>query len=384
MKLDTKYIPKILIFLENPMKKKILAVIIFLSILLLSAHELNDKQKQLEDLNQLIKKEKMIIQKAELEKAKTQQNMLSTKKEKTAVEKKISILRNREKKTKKELDQLLNSLHLRTSEYEKINYYLENELTQLTITHYQSQLFPEKEIDCRFLATLIKRTAEEFILIKDRIGEIKYQKDRKNKQYENVIWSRIVEKKKNDRITDELTFLNQNITKYEQQKQKASRRKKRLEKEAIALDELITRLQSEIVSDEFSYKFSTSKLIWPLKGKVIRDFGEQKSDRYHVSIFNDGIDIQSAEGKEVVAVENGVIAYARWYNGAGKLVIIDHKNGFYSLYSHNSKILVSKGDNVQKNQPIALSGKTGSADQPCLHFELRKRGTPVNPLEYLE
>jgi len=117
---------------------------------------------------------------------------------------------------------------------------------------------------------------------------------------------------------------------------------------------------------------------------LTKQYGEQKSDQYRVSLLNNGIDIGLAVGSEIMAVDAGVIAFAEWYNGAGKLIVIDHQNGFHSLYSHNSKLLVSKGDVISRNQIIALSGMTGSAEVPSVHFELRKRGAPVDPMDYLE
>jgi len=154
--------------------------------------------------------------------------------------------------------------------------------------------------------------------------------------------------------------------------------------EAEALDELITKLQTEVITEEFSYKFSTDKLIWPVKGKILRPFGEQKSTEYKVSTINNGIDIKAVEGTSVKAVDDGVVAFAEWYNGAGKLVIVDHQNGYFTLYSHNSSLLVSRGEDVVKGQPIAFTGKTGSVQEPSLHFEIRRRGVPVNPMDFLE
>ena len=231
---------------------------------------------------------------------------------------------------------------------------------------------------------MILQTADQINTTQGEKSTLEKNKKKENKEYEDLIWTRIVTNKKSKKYSGQIGSLQKDISKYEKERKAAMERKKQLETEAAALDELITKLQAEILEDHFTYKFSTPKLIWPLKGEIIRDFGEHKSKEYKVSTINNGIDISAEEGTSVVAIEEGIVAFAEWYNGAGKLVIIDHRNGFYSLYSHNSSLLVSKGDSVTRNQLIALSGKTGSTEQPCLHFELRKRGTPVNPLDYLE
>ncbi|MBN1327583.1 MAG: peptidoglycan DD-metalloendopeptidase family protein, partial [Candidatus Cloacimonetes bacterium] len=260
----------------------------------------------------------------------------------------------------------------------------ELEFNYLFACHYESILSPDNSVNNHLLGSLILSTAGKIYNSKEKMQELELDKNRSNREYEDYIWSRIVAKKKSNKFLGLIYELEDNITKYTSEKEAALERMKELEKEAEALDELIARLRSEITLDDYTYRFSTPKLIWPVHGEVIRDFGLFTSDEYKVSLVNDGIDICVDEGTPVVTVDDGVVAFAEWYSGAGKLVIIDHQNGFYSLYSHISSILVSKGDKVKREQQIALSGKTGSVDIPCLHFELRKRGTAVNPMEYLE
>jgi len=245
-------------------------------------------------------------------------------------------------------------------------------------------LFPNQKQDATLLACLVKSTAEEILSYTNQKNDLEKEKNNKQKEFENVQWSRIVAKKKSKNYKKDIGELAANISQLEKEKEQALELKERLEKEAVALNELISKLQSEIITEHYTYKFSTPKLIWPLKGKILKDFGVNKSELYNVSTMNNGIDISANEGTKVRAVEDGVVAFSEWHGGSGKLIIIDHQNGFFSLYSHNSTLMVSQGDIISKNQTIALSGKTGTADVPCLHFELRKRGNPVDPLDYLE
>ncbi len=118
---------------------------------------------------------------------------------------------------------------------------------------------------------------------------------------------------------------------------------------------------------------------WPVRGRVISNFGEKTANGR-----NDGIDISVPEGTAVKAAENGVIVYAGdELEGLGNLVLVRHADGWVSAYAHNKAIDVKRGDEVKRGQTIARSGRTGSAEMPKLHFELRKSSTPVDPLKHL-
>ena len=114
---------------------------------------------------------------------------------------------------------------------------------------------------------------------------------------------------------------------------------------------------------------------WPARGRVIQGFK---------SGGNDGINIAVPEGTAVKAAEGGVVKYAgSELKGYGKLVLIQHPNGFVSAYAHNGELDVKRGDTVKRGQTIAKAGQTGNVSSPQVHFELRKGSTPVDPTGYL-
>ena len=118
---------------------------------------------------------------------------------------------------------------------------------------------------------------------------------------------------------------------------------------------------------------------WPVRGRVISAFGDKTA-----AGRNDGIDISVPEGTAVKAAENGVVVYAGdELAGFGNLVLVRHSDGWVSAYGYNQKIDVQRGDEVRRGQTIARSGRTGDADMPKLHFELRKGSTPVDPIKQL-
>ncbi len=125
---------------------------------------------------------------------------------------------------------------------------------------------------------------------------------------------------------------------------------------------------------------AATKFRWPARGKVIAAFGK-RTDGSH----NDGINIAIPQGADVHAAESGRVAYAgNELKGYGNLVLIRHDNGWVSAYAHADQILVKRDDVVRRGQVIAKAGKTGTVDQPQLHFELRHGAKPVDPMPHME
>ncbi len=118
---------------------------------------------------------------------------------------------------------------------------------------------------------------------------------------------------------------------------------------------------------------------WPVRGKVLSSFGPKGG-----GLHNDGINIAAPKGAAVKAAENGVVAYAgNEIRGYGNLLLIRHSGGWITAYAHADKLLVQRGDKVNKGQVIARVGHTGNVVSPQLHFEIRKGKQAVNPIRHL-
>ena len=118
----------------------------------------------------------------------------------------------------------------------------------------------------------------------------------------------------------------------------------------------------------------------PVNGVITSRFASIESVRYGA---HTGLDIGAASGTKIQATAGGTIKYASWMGSYGNLVIISHGNGIETYYAHCSKLLVSKGQQVNSGDVIALVGSTGNSTGPHLHFEVRINDTPVNPQNYL-
>ena len=124
-------------------------------------------------------------------------------------------------------------------------------------------------------------------------------------------------------------------------------------------------------------------LPWPVNGNIISFFGRQKHPTFNTFVQRRGIEIKAAEGSAIHAVMPGSVVYADWLKGYGLVIILDHANGFFSLYAHASKILTSVGSQVEAGQAIGETGDTGMTGENTLYFELREGAEPIDPLQWL-
>ena len=138
------------------------------------------------------------------------------------------------------------------------------------------------------------------------------------------------------------------------------------------------------IHDDGRFARLRGKLPWPTAGNLTSTFGRQEHPRFRTVTFNRGIEIAAPEGRNFVAVADGTVIYADWFKGYGRLIILDHSGGYFTLYAHASEIQARPGDSVSRGQVIGKVGDTGSLEGPQLYFELRHKGKPQDPLAWLQ
>lgn len=154
-----------------------------------------------------------------------------------------------------------------------------------------------------------------------------------------------------------------------------------LEADATALTDLLEEIRSALAERTLSapvipFSAADELLIYPTTGKPINRYGARRNAS---DMRWRGWMIPNQEGAEVKAIYHGQVVYANWLRGQGLLVIIDHGEGYLSLYGHNRSLLRSVGDQVSPGDVIARIGNTGGLDKPALYFEIREAGSPVDP-----
>ncbi len=209
-------------------------------------------------------------------------------------------------------------------------------------------------------------------LYEKELEQLKKEKQKEWERYKNEKWRKYV--------------LLKNI---KNSIKKRSKMVKELEKSAKKLNNLVEELEvtAELTDKKAAEAFRDykGKFPWPVSGgKVLAGFGKYKHPKFKSIVYNNGLHINAKYGSPVYCIFNGSVKYADWFEGYGKMVIVNHGGGYFTIYSHLSKISVRNGDEVGLKEKIGEVGDTESFYGSELYFEIRYKSKPINPLKYLE
>ena len=153
---------------------------------------------------------------------------------------------------------------------------------------------------------------------------------------------------------------------------------KQLQTLVYSLQELLTDIPVD-ANQQQPFKSLKGKLRWPAKGRLSRRFGTQRGNS---GLTWQGVLISAPEGGRVQAVSEGRVAFADWLRGFGLLLIIDHGDGYMSLYGQNQALYKEVGEWVDSGEVVATLGVSGGQSDAGLYFELRHKGRPQNPVSW--
>jgi septal ring factor EnvC (AmiA/AmiB activator) len=161
--------------------------------------------------------------------------------------------------------------------------------------------------------------------------------------------------------------------------------RKQLEADRQRLESLLREVEQAIAdipspNESAPFRSLQNKLPWPAGGTVASAFGDRYADG---KLRYSGMLINTSEEAEIKAVHYGRVVFANWLRGFGLITILDHGDGYMTLYGHSSSLFTSPGDRINAGEAIAQAGRTGGTDNPAVYFEIRQNGEPVNPGRWL-
>lgn len=250
--------------------------------------------------------------------------------------------------------------------------YLKNEYHSLKVVQDENQMIiDEYSKDYLTLYQDIKTLKEKMMAMQELEQEIRVKngfdptKSYFSKQNQSVL-SKIEDKSKMTASTLQI----------QETKETVETLKEAIPEKKESLNELIQLLENK------NETLSSVPSIYPTVGRITSRFGYRRDPFTGRSKFHEGIDIANAVGTPIYSTADGVATFSERNGGYGNQIIINHGNGFVTVYAHNYKNLVGVGDIVKKGQLIAYLGNTGRSTGPHLHYEIRKNGKVINPINY--
>jgi len=361
------------------------AVVLF--VLLPSRTEAVFEQEKLEEIKVKLEEEK---QKLGLTKKKEQQalsNLYLINRRLNATLDELNYAKSRIAQNKKRIKNI--NLELKTAEQK-----LEqkgDELRQKIVEAYKSGRINYLEIlfASRSMADFINKSyyfekaiASDIDLIKDikdLIGQstkAKAELESKTKEIEK--YAKVVETKKKD-ISVQASLKRKTYEALKKRREEYERRVREMEQSSKELERLI----NKSVAKARKEPKSTGRMAWPARGRLVSGFGYRRHPLWGGTHFHTGIDIAAPYGVPVRAADSGEVIFSGWWDGFGKSVVINHGRSITTVYGHLSRLYVRSGQVIGKGQVIGLIGSSGYSTGPHLHFEVRLRGKPVNPMGWL-
>jgi septal ring factor EnvC (AmiA/AmiB activator) len=177
------------------------------------------------------------------------------------------------------------------------------------------------------------------------------------------------------------------LTSIKREKSSSARLLKEMKAASKRLLEIIRESEKAEKEDSLARKNFASlkgRLPWPVNGRVAIPYGSQRDPHFNTPIFRSGTYIKSAADSFAKAVHSGKVVFAEWFKGYGQLVIVNHGGGYHTLYGSLAEIFTKVGDIIEAKQAVGRVGDSGILNSPGLYFELRYKGKPLNPQQWLK
>jgi len=315
-------------------------------------------------LEQQLKKDDLAIAKAAKSISDTDQQLKITNKKITTLSKEKQHLSAQKNKQERLLAQQLRSAYT-TGQHDYLKLVLnqdESKKVQRTISYYQYLNNARINEINKFKAT-ITQLMQVATQHQEQVTQLQSLKIKQQQQRKNL-------NKNKSKRSKTLASLSKKLLSDKQQLAKLKAEEANL---TAALQKLTALIRAEVNLTGLSKL--KRQLSWPVKGRLLRNFGSRKQGYLKWK----GVLLSAPIGRQVQTIHNGTILFSDWLKGYGLLTVIDHGNGYMSLYAHNQTLLKSVGDRVETGESIALVGQSGGQDQAGLYFEIRHQGKAVNP-----
>jgi len=352
------------------------------------ADELEEKQKELEAINQQMEEQQYYLDQTQKEANNIlwqiqglDKNISATQKDLNVTNARLNQLNNTIKQTEKEIQQKDAEINQKTDQLgERLVYIYE----EGTVSFMEVLLSSTSLKDFLTRYDMLKTIVDEDIRLIESINSERRDLDlRKSnlqiskKEVEN---NQLIIQAKQDELTQQKGTKKDLLASVEKEKEKLQQALDELEQSSKQLESYIRSRTKGGGS-----AVGTGSMTWPAPGytNITSPYGMRYHPILKVRKMHTGVDIGAPGGATIVAADSGTVILAGWQTGYGQTTIIDHGNGISTLYAHQQAFYVSEGDVVKKGQAIGEADSTGWSTGNHLHFEVRVNGNPVDPMPYI-
>lgn len=345
------------------------------------------KQRDLDKINQELARQKKLLQETKKKEKRTLRDIYVINKKVRGLKRQIYYTQNKLYKTINEIGSTREALSKTTAKHQAKQKEFNQRLREIYKTQnlgyfylfFSTKSFSQLIDDSYYYAKIIEQdlgNINDLNALKQDLSRKTYSLGYQKRQIETLKTS--MQKQK----TNFASKKQQKQTLYSSlkaQRRTYERKIEELLKNSQEMENLIQRLQQGTPTAAKG----TGRFIWPIRGMITSYYGYRRHPIFKVTKLHTGIDVAAKMGTKIKATDGGTVIHSGWWGGYGKATIIDHGNGYSSVYAHQKRIYVKKGARVKQGQIIGLVGSTGYSTGPHIHFEIRVKGKTVNPLKYL-
>ncbi|TGU70854.1 peptidase M23 [Geomonas terrae] len=367
--------------------------------------DLQDIKKQIKEKNRLITKTQKVETKVSGELVQIQKSLAEKQSTLVALGRDLAVV-------EKGVDRTLQDIEKERQEAERKKAQINRRVAALykggdtgnLRVFFSSESFPQMSENLRYMRSILQNDKKLFQQYNDnvqRLNKLKQQLEQDAARKEGI--RRSMEAKKRE-IEQEKSRKATYLVKVRQDKQGYLTSLKELQANAARLQSMIRKLEAKsrkAYSAKGRSKGSEGKqpgvtakatpvpgrglgaqkgkLSLPVRGNIVDRFGRHKHPDFDSFTVSNGISIQAPAGSAIHAIDDGEVIFANYFKGYGNMIIVDHGEGFFSLYAHASSIAKRVGAKVTRNEVLASVGDVDSTKGPMLYFEIRYQGKPVDP-----
>ncbi len=367
--------------------------------------DLQDIKKQIKEKNRLITKTQKVETKVSGELVQIQKSLAEKQSSLVALGRDLAVV-------EKGVDRTLQDIERERQEAERKKAQINRRVAALykggdtgnLRVFFSSESFPQMSENLRYMRSILENDKKLFQQYNDnvqRLNKLKQQLEQDAARKEGI--RRSMEAKKRE-IEQEKSRKATYLVKVRQDKQGYLASLKELQANAARLQSMIRKLEAKSrkaysakgrsKGSERSQPGVTAKatpvpgrglgaqkgkLSLPVRGSIVDRFGRHKHPDFDSFTVSNGISIQAPAGSAIHAIDDGEVIFANYFKGYGNMIIVDHGEGFFSLYAHASSIAKRVGAKVTRNEVLASVGDVDSTKGPMLYFEIRYQGKPVDP-----